>query len=270
MIFPVKYKMKPPLSQRLVLGHAINWGLLAYWPIRERAGVTIFDASGGRNPGTLLNNATFGYGRFGRALEFEGTAGSHVTIADKPEWDFPSDFTIALWVRFHSIGDNWWETAFMGHDEGGGGVPKWIFSYDAPGDKTIFHYNGPVRGGQVIVGNTWVPTVGQWYFICLTREGSTFIFYRDGIFDGSQVNANAIEPAATPLTIGWAEGASIFDGLIDNIMIFSRPLVACEIVLLYIHSLRALSATRGRPELATLPGPGNPYYYQQLVQRRIA
>ena len=166
-----------------------------------------------------------------KACVFDGT-NDYIEVPEQIEWVFDGDFTITLWVRFDTFNSNWWESAFVAQDEDGGPGNKWIFSYDPVSETTVLHINSPSIAGPVIQGDSWAAQAGVWYLVGLSRSGSTYTFYRDGISDGSAVDSTVIPDAVVPLTIGWAEGPRRFDGAIDDVRIYNRALSAAEIAAL--------------------------------------
>ncbi|MCK4998662.1 MAG: SUMF1/EgtB/PvdO family nonheme iron enzyme [Anaerohalosphaera sp.] len=213
---------------RVCRGPQLNDGLVAYYPFDADAD----DASGNGYDGTEQGGVSYVSGVSGQAASFDGSS-DYVSIPDSADWTFASDFTICLWVKFDAFNSNWWESAFVGHDEGGGQTNKWILSYDPASKSTLFHINTSNSNSSVIQGSSWTAQVGAWYFIAVTRNGNLYTFYRDGVVDGSQIDTVPIPDAAAPLTIGWAEGGSKFDGVIDNVRIYDRALLAGEISDLY-------------------------------------
>lgn len=181
----------------------------------------IKDTTTNNNHGTThgMDTADQVTGKVDGGFDFDGV-NDYVSVPDNDVWAF-GDFTISMWVKGNSWGDGWWTKAFLGQDEGGGSVNKWIFSYG--GGTTLFHINDIYDevGGVIIRGNTWTPQTGVWYHVGVTRSGSTYTFYRDGATDGSPTNTYTIPNAAAPLTIGWGEGAGGFHGMIDEVRISS-------------------------------------------------
>jgi len=162
------------------------------------------------------------------ALTFDGS-NDYISVPEAIEWTLDSDFTFTLWVRFDSLNPNWWESAFLAQDEGGGPRNKWIFSYDPTSQKTLFHMNGTGIGGHILAGDQWTAQTGAWYFVGLTRSGDNYTFYRQGVADGSQVNSTVLPDVSSALTIGWAEGPARFDGAIDDVRIYCKALTALEV-----------------------------------------
>jgi uncharacterized repeat protein (TIGR01451 family)/fimbrial isopeptide formation D2 family protein len=215
---------------------------IAHWKMDDNAanGIVI-DSSGMYNNGIAQRHTAFMSvpGTINGALNFNGTS-DYIIVADRDEWTFSGDFTISLWVKFNAFCPLW--NYFIGQDEGPNERNKWILSYLSRDKQTAFHINGPnpyPLGGYTIRGNTWAAQTGTWYFIAMTRKGSTYTFYRQGSFDGSAVNTVQIPNATAPLTIGWAERAEFLSGALDDIRIYTEALSEKEIAELYIEGLTA-------------------------------
>ena len=82
-----------------------NWppGLLGYWPLDEGDGTSsVYDRSGNGNSGTLTGFTQDGwtYGKFGNALNFDGT-NDRIAISDNSLLDFDgsANFTVEAWIQ---------------------------------------------------------------------------------------------------------------------------------------------------------------------------
>lgn len=181
----------------------------------------------GSNHGTLQGSATFAAGMVGQAFSFDGVSGA-VSVTDSPLWDFGSnEFTIDLWANFDQASGG---RPLVSHNDGAGAQNKWLFWLD--GGLLKFHLNTTGFVVTDIYNFAFVPDPGRWYHLAMTRTGSNYVLYIDGDPVDTDTNATAIPDAAAPLTIGGSE-AFRFDGLIDEVEIFSRALVPSEIQSIY-------------------------------------
>ena len=186
------------------------------------------DSSGSHN-GTLQGGASFAAGKVGQAFQLDGKTG-YVQIPDSPDWDFGSnDFTITVWVNLRSVNGAW--NVFAAHDEGPGHMSKWVYYYQY--NMFTLHIKDHIndQGDANFLGQSdpFELKTNQWYKLALTRSGSTFTFFVDGISIGVATSTRAIPPVAAPLTIGWAEESFYLHGLIDELQIHNRALSASEI-----------------------------------------
>jgi len=184
------------------------------------------------NNGTLVNGAGYDSGQFGQSFSLDGVD-DFVSVPDNDLWAFGGDpFTIALWANFdtikqQSIGQL--PNVFIGHDEGGGPLNKWVFFYDDDGNLAFLIQEAGSTPNFMTSPTQFVPTVGDWHHLALTRSGSTYTFYADGVSLGTQTSSLSIPNANAPLTIGQAEGLGFFDGRLDEIKIYDEALSASQI-----------------------------------------
>jgi hypothetical protein len=208
--------------------------MVAYWRFDDGTAVESADGHDG---------AIYGAIPVAGALEFDGS-GDYVSVPDSDLWTFAADFTIELWAKFDAFGIPH-QKAFIGHDEGGGSRSKWFYTYDSGVGRTLFHTNTDSGVGTNLYSDYWTAQPGVWYHIALVREGSLWRFYLDGIPNGTAVSSIAIENAAAPLTIAWAEGGSTFAGSLDEVAICDRALTSDEVQQHYETSAAGHGYTTG-------------------------
>lgn len=211
-----------------------NDSLLAWWLcLPASTGTTFWDLKGGRDS-TWSTVAAFGAtSRTGGYQELGlGTswASGRVPSANPDGvWDQNADWSLSCFTKWSaSPGSSWWEEAIVAHDEGGGGVPKWIFSYDTSATAMVFHWNG-----QTIHSSTFTPTTATWYHFGLKSKTvtgtTTWTFYVDGVPFGTAVNNTAMPGVNHALTFGWGEGTgAMHGGAIDDVQIHTRALTDQE------------------------------------------
>ena len=204
-----------------------NAALIASWSGDGNAN----DSVAGRN-GTLINGATFDSGYSGQAFRLDGS-NDYVSVADDNVWTFGANpFTISLWANFdvvkvQTLGQL--PNVFIGHSPGPFSQNKWVFFYDDNGNLA-FHINDTGGNSVFLTSPTlFVPTLGEWHHVAVTRSGSTYTFYADGVSLGTASSAMSIPNASGPLTIGQAENLGFFDGRLDEIQIYNEALSASQI-----------------------------------------
>jgi hypothetical protein len=212
------------MEDRTLLSVQPPTNLAAWWP----GDGSTADIVGGRN-GTLEGGAGYASGEVGQSFSFDGTDG-YVQVPDDNLWDFGSnDFAINMWVSFNNIPTSSVSepaAVFLGHDEGSGNQDKWTFALG--GGQLYFHINDPVDGPNFLTV-PFAPNSGQWYNLGVTRSGSTFTFYVDGVAIGTATSTLAVPYANAPLTIGEAENNFFMDGEIGEVQIYDRALSPAEV-----------------------------------------
>ena len=183
--------------------------------------------------GTPSGGAGFAAGQVGKGFSFAGGA-AVVSVPDDNAWDFgAAEFTIQTWVKFNTATT---EDVFVGHSNGSGVVNKWIFW--RKNGSLAFHLRGSATA-DITSTVPFTPTVGQWYHVAVTRSGTTYRFYINGAQNGADVfDSNTVPDANVALTLGNAEALSALNGMLDEVQIFSRALLATEVASTYNASTR--------------------------------
>jgi hypothetical protein len=201
----------------------VQAGVIADWS----GNGTAVDSTGNHD-GTLINGAGYGAGTNGQAQAFLfNGVNQYMSAPASTDFAFGStSFSIGLWANFSSIRTGPITSVpnvFIGNDEGGGDLNKWIFFYDGSG-HLVFHINSPSSGPIFLSApDTFNPTLNNWDYYSVTRIGNTYTFYVDGNSLGSVSNATNIPFPNAPLTIGQAENAGYFNGRIQDVEISSVP-----------------------------------------------
>jgi hypothetical protein len=198
-------------------------------PFDEGEGEVTMDISPHRNHGTLMENAGWGIGKFGNAIQVE-PVGYVDAGKDESLSLFDTDFTLAVWVNMKETVAH--QHGFMAQDEGGGPTNKWIFRYNKGGGQSInFHINrADAAGVNQLEPGVWKTKPNTWYQAAVVRDGNKYTFYTDGKRDGQLESDVAVpEFIDAPVTVGWAEGPIALDGRIDEAIIATRAFTEDEI-----------------------------------------
>ena len=243
-------------GNRMVSGLQI--ASLSHISVANPSGVAWWRAEGnaydsiGTNNGTLVNGAAFASGEVGSAFSFTNVAdpvhtqnvngsGPEVVVPYNSLWAFETNsFSIELWANFnvvprsfgHSFGYPF-DGMFICDDQGPGTVNKWWFALDD--GKIEFAINGPtVNGGAgvFLVQQPFTPATNTWYHFAITRNGSLYTIYTNGVAIGSQTDTTVIPNPNSQLTIGGGEGF-YFNGRLDEVSLYNRALSTNEIVAIY-------------------------------------
>jgi len=204
-------------------------GIIAWWTFDETSGNTAQDTIG-NNSGILINDSTFTTGLVGNAVAFDGID-DYIGAPDSDLWAFGSnDFTIEFWAKFNAVGSGSIghpEYVFISTDEGSGGMNKWFFALG--GGYLNFHVNGPSYGFFPLV--PFEPIVGQWYHLALTKSGTIYTIYIDGVPSGTADFPGIIPNVNAPLTIGQSGEpfGGFMNGSLDEMSIYNRALSQSEI-----------------------------------------
>ena len=203
---------------------------ICYWNLDEESGDLAADSSSNGHDGTLFNmdDSDWVEDETGNALSFDGVD-DFVQVIGYKGIAGTSSRTVCAWIK---TTDTEGEIVSWGKKGFGGG--RWIFMTQGGG------YLGLEVGGGVIVGSTFVCD-DQWHHVAvvLENDGTPNInevkLYVDGVFDApSSVGDKEINTVLGPdVKIGvWGGGQRFFEGLIDEVRIYDRPLSVDEIAVL--------------------------------------
>jgi uncharacterized repeat protein (TIGR01451 family) len=208
-------------------------GIVAWWPFDETSGPTAEDIVGS-NPGVQTNGPLVTPGQVGNALRFDGVD-DYVGVGDSDLWAFgANDFTIELWANWDSPGSGDIVHAgdvLIGNDEGPGSQNKWFFALGGGLlHFTVYNEFDPPPN-VYLVRAPFSPTVGQWYHLAITKHGTLFTIYVDGIPIGSEVSTSPIANPDAPLLIGQSNEpfGGFMNGLLDEVAIYNRALTQQEL-----------------------------------------
>ena len=210
-----------------VVGNLLD-KLANYWKFDANAGTIAADSTGLAS-GTLLNIPPSGWvpGKYGSALSFNGVS-SFVALPSSA-LSFTNNFTVAAWLNPHNA-------------SGAGAFISVRAFYQASGFRFFVNKNSVFVQGQTTAG--WQGATfdngaiqnGNWYHVAVVDDNSTIMVYVNGAYLGSAdwggdmiMNSNTVSRIGSDGTVG----ADYFNGVIDDVMVFTRTLGPSEIALLY-------------------------------------
>ncbi len=218
------------------LADSLNTGLAAYFRFDETSGTAAADSSGNGNNGTHVNTPTISGTvppvAFAnpRSLGFDPTSSEHVLVPDSNSLDFGSgNFTIAAWILPNDVATA--KQVIVDKTNGGSDGYRFITS-DSDGDRIKlirgFGFSGGVQSSNNVLSN------GTWHHVAAVILGGNVTLYVNGQNVGSgALNGATTATTATSLFIGQKgnAGSSVnnFNGNLDEVRIYNRPLLASEI-----------------------------------------
>ena len=238
-------KLKPTRGSQIIKSHQLARGLVGLWLFNEAVGNTVFDLSGNGNTGTIIADTHFVPGKFGHALDFDGT-GDYVDCGNIPLLVGQNQITISVWIH----------GSFSGNENDGivSQVDDWedgigIFA-GASGNLVI----GRIENSNTKCDVTGEITPNVWNHLVLTYNGTDGYFYVNSVQTGTASETVSIPDLTSNMLIGYmTAGEDYYTGLIDNVLIYKRALSASEIALLYREPFSMFE--RGtRSERFFLPG----------------
>jgi Concanavalin A-like lectin/glucanases superfamily len=200
-------------------------GPVAEYSFDAGTGSTLEDRSGHANNGTIENATWTPHGRYGSALEFNGST-SCVQVPNSESLQLGEEFTLAAWVRpegpltedpiFFKENDpelGFWEIPSYWMDIG----------FNATGKPQGYTEGAMVTGPNSIHD-------GVWTHVAFTYDGHALHVYVNGELQSSNPIGGLAMSSKGPLYIGCA-GAyeEFFQGRIDEARIYERALTWGEV-----------------------------------------
>lgn len=241
MLIRTAYKMKPPPSVRINYGHPLADKLIACWLFNEGSGVTAFDSSGRGHHGTLTGGATWTTGKYGRALDLDGTNG-YIAVPDHDDFT-PAlhPFSISMDVYIHDA---------MGFPLANKGVynedGEWRFV--VLGDDFIYNLFSDESVDNCQIGRRYDTEMSafenQWVHLVGTADGGIlstgFRIYINGLrvddrtIEGNPGSFVTVENLTHDVWLG-RYAHTYADGVYDNVMMWRRVLTPSDITKLCVN-----------------------------------
>lgn len=214
------------LGQPCLVDATLPQGLVAAYEFSEGAGTTVADVSGNGRTGTISNATWTSDGRYGSALSFDGTT-SYVDIG---QFDVPGTaLTISAWIKANRFSGTKNQPRIVSKASGLAESDHY-FMLGTDGNKLRSRVKANSTTSTLLASSGDLPT-GQWVHTATTYDGSTIRLYKDGVQVGSMAKSGSLSSGSTvPVWIGNNPGGyEPFDGVIDEVRIYSRALTASEV-----------------------------------------
>ena len=213
--------------------------LQAYYKLDEVTGQTILDSSDNSNDGEYINyQPIYSYDFSGNenTATYAGTANNNATFKSHALWlDGDSDyvsydtvyfsnFTVAFWVNADTPGAN--QILFNTKSSDFNGV--YI--------QTVSNFLRLSVNGTILSDPGGYGSANVWYHYAIKLNGTNATIYRDGVKKASGIVNKPDQTASFGTTsyIGaYSSGGFWFDGMMDDFLLYDRPLTETEITALY-------------------------------------
>ncbi|MBN2018874.1 MAG: LamG domain-containing protein [Sedimentisphaerales bacterium] len=212
--------------------------LVSWWKFDEASGTVAYD-SAGDNDGQLIGGPTWTTGHIDGALDFDGV-NDYVEMGDTVKNHLGMDYTVSAWIKADTLTGNHQIAAYRdskSHND----PPPLLFQLHQAEAHVQFIVTDNYEH-QVTATYTNALTAGAWYHIAGVRSGNTLNVYVNGQsgMPGSGTLTGTISSDNLKIGALLCSGApvtSFFDGVIDDVRIYSRALSAEEVWQLYQSGL---------------------------------
>jgi len=200
----------------------INEGLVAYYPFNGNAN----DESGNEHSG-IIQGATLTTDRFGNidsAYSFNGID-NNIELENTASYDMFSGFSLVAWVKFTNSAPQSIISKHRNYILNSYNICTW--------ERIVLNTNN--RSTYIETPTTY--NDGNWHFVVGIYNGAgntdaTSFIYVDGVLMVSGDTVYTIGSTEN-LRIGSDSSLSFFNGTIDDVRIYNRPLTETEIKELY-------------------------------------
>lgn len=245
-----------PLGLSLLLASSLNSAtasfstdLVGYWNFNETSGSIPHDSSAYSNNGSLINGGTWANGRIGGAISFNGI-NQYLNVPDFPKPT--TSFTISTW--FYAKSASLWAPIAANWGSTYGDFTLSFFSNQ--GFLSMYVADRRVSGGVEVIPATEYGlgiagisdpaiSLGSWHHVAVVANADTdtIQFWRDGQAMASVgYSGTFITPPVANLTIGGRPSSGRYwDGLIDDLAIWNRPLNQSDVNTIYRNGLAGIS-----------------------------
>jgi len=215
-------------------------GLVAHYAFENDAN----DSSANALHGTLVGDPVFAEGPagYGMALDLDGD-GDYVDCSNNELFSITDAFTLSVWINWRTPTVDWQTVIAKGDN-------AWRLARNGGGQTIDFGFtDGGPRGWLSVATASEVP-LGEWHHVTATIDtvdGAKI--YLDGVLEGTNPDTGGITQGDYPVFIGENSQAlnRYWDGLIDEVMIYSRVLSEAEV--LYVAGKRATPVDPGSESL---------------------
>ncbi|MGC8742650.1 MAG: LamG-like jellyroll fold domain-containing protein [Verrucomicrobiia bacterium] len=213
----------------------IETGLRAKWSLDEKSGLIAMDSGPYQLNGALYNFPTgdsqWVNGIINGGLMFGGANYIEVPDNAKIGGDLVYQFSISAWINsrvFLSTNGNTYRCFEKGDN---------IFLLQGDGNTNNVGTGGMnfavKKNNQIYTASIYdALDSNRWYHIVGTYDGNTIRVYVDGIMKGTRNVTAPIDDDKLPLRIGSDDSGKYFNGMMDEVCIWDRPLRESEIAYL--------------------------------------
>ena len=216
--------------------------LNAWWKLDEGTGTSTADSIGNGNTGTLVASPTWGAGKIGDDLTFNGTS-QYVDVGNGANinFEYTQPFSISAWI-YPVAGGTGFSTILSKRNTIGPyqGIE---FDDDYGCNCLLLDVYGSTSstGLQTFSNDNGTLPLNAWHHVVTTYDGTasntSVKMYIDGVDETTPASNNDLTATiltSTHMMIGtWQANPNYFPGQIDDVRIYSRVLNQADVAALY-------------------------------------
>ena len=194
-------------------------GPIGYWNFEEGSGASTYDLSGNGYNG-INTGTTVGVGKYGKARSFNGSS-DFISVPDTTNLRFgTNNFTVEGWIKFPISGSSSWEGIITKGYTTSAPANTWGLIRNNTNTNSVTFQDSIDAGGSWNANMTSATFSNGWHHIAVTRSGTSYSLYSDGI---STSGTYAVTNLSTTAAIKMGSDASprYFNGSVDEVKIYN-------------------------------------------------
>ena len=215
-------------------------GLVGWWQAEGDASDLV-----GAHDATPLVNVDFAEGKVGQAFAFSGNNALQITNLSNYS---VTAYSIEAWINplaEPNSSEN--QALIFGQSSGFGSL---VVGTGSTGVHANLFFNSATFYFEAVSTNE-LP-LGQFSHVVGTWDGSRLKLYINGILQGQSTPDRGPNQSTSPVCIGgYVPGGQLFNGLIDEVSFYDRPLSALEILTLFAAGANGKCGSSNSPPVIT-------------------
>ncbi len=198
--------------------------LIGYWTFDDK-GDKAKDSSKMKNDGIIKGKAQWVQGKTGTAILFIKQEAIYIEVSNNPSLNINEQITMCAWIKPESIyiGGDWKERNCVM-------AKRRAYYLDINEQGNLASYLYGVQPQEWLSGTTDIRKyIGKWVHVATTYDGKEHKLFVDGKLDASIKKSGQISEVAESFYIGWVDNNRYFDGIIDEVMLWSKALTADDL-----------------------------------------
>ncbi|MCH8293728.1 LamG domain-containing protein [Candidatus Poribacteria bacterium] len=197
--------------------------IVLYLSFDEGKGDVAKDGSVHGHDGELIKNPAWVPGKFGTALEFDGTKSHYVMVPITDTLQLLEQFSAAFWVKRGDAQIREWNYMVTA------GTLKWATIFRQGDNKTYVWSTSGGTWAQKGVSNDKQPE--DWTHLVATYDIKSGVkIYNDGVEVGGGAKPPPVDEIDGSIMVGARHpGQEFFTGIIDEVYLFNRIITEAEI-----------------------------------------
>ena len=238
---------------QIIPAHIPTEGLIGWWPFTGNANDESTNQNHGVNNGAVLTTDRFGNAE--QAYMFNGTS-SYISVPTSASLESPSyGLTMSAWVNLSGVslvGQPFAPILTKTNSSSNG------FMYRLDIDVNATAFFAGINNWSSNVGTPYAFAQNKWYLVTAVIDSfTTYLYVNDTLISSQAFIANIINHTQ-PLEIGKDTPGlvEIFNGKIDDIGIWKRPLTQNEVKTIFTSTFTGMEKAIAGTHFSVYPNPG--------------